>query len=82
MKFFLPNLGISKNQASVKCERVETAKKFGPEHHISSKTGFKWPKMAKYGQNASKCKKIDHFSQKIPTIDLFHLVVIYKHGFE
>ena len=52
MKFFLPNLEISKNLASGKCERVETAKKFGPEHHISSKTGFKWPETAKNGQNA------------------------------
>ena len=82
MKFFLPNLEISKNLASGKCERVETAKEFGPEHHISSKTGFKWPKTAKNGQNASKCKKIDHLSQKIPTIALVHSVVMYKHRFE
>ena len=82
MKFFLSNPKISKNLASVKCERVETAKKFGPEHHISSKTGFKWPKMVKNSQNASKCKKIDHLSQIIPTIALVHAVVMYKHGFE
>ena len=82
MKFFLSNPKISKNLASVKCERVETAKKFGLEHRVSLKTGFKKPKTAKNGQNASKCKEIDHFSQKIPTIDLVHLIVMFKHGFE
>ena len=35
MKFFLPNLLVSKNVASVKCKRVETVKKYGPEHGIS-----------------------------------------------
>ena len=31
MKFFPPNLKMSKNEALVKCKRVETAKAFGPE---------------------------------------------------
>ena len=35
MKFFLPNLLVPKNVASVKCKRVETVKKYGPEHGIS-----------------------------------------------
>ena len=47
MKFFLPNLEISKNVASVKYKRVETAKKFDPEHRISLKTGLKLPKNGK-----------------------------------
>ena len=37
MKLFLPNLLVSMNVASVKCKRVETAKKYGPEHGISPK---------------------------------------------
>ena len=53
MKIFLQNLKISKSEASVKCKRAETAKKYGPEFHISLKTGLKWPKMTK---NASKVK--------------------------
>ena len=47
MKFFLPNLEISKNLDSVKCERVETAKKIDPEHCISSKMGLELPKNGK-----------------------------------
>ena len=50
MKFFLPNLLVPKNVASVKCKRVETAKKYGPEHRISLKTGLKWTKMAQNDQ--------------------------------
>ena len=41
MKFFLPNLLVPKNVASVKCMRVETAKKYGPEHGIGLKKGLK-----------------------------------------
>ena len=47
MKFFLQNLEISKNVASVKCKRVETAKKIDPEHCISLKTGLKLQKNGK-----------------------------------
>ena len=35
MKFFLPNLLVLKNVASVKCKRAETVKKYDPEHGIS-----------------------------------------------
>ena len=35
MKFFLPNLKVSKNVASVKCMRIKTAMKYDPEHDIS-----------------------------------------------
>ena len=47
MKIFVQNLEISKNEASVKCKRAETAKKFGPERRTILKTGLKWPKMTK-----------------------------------
>ena len=64
MKFFSPNLKISKNVASVKCKRVETAKKYGPEHQISLKTGLKQPKMTKIDQNASKLENLVYFFTK------------------
>ena len=35
MKFFLPNLLVLKNVASVKCKRAETVNKYDPEHGIS-----------------------------------------------
>ena len=35
MKFFLPNLLVPKNVASVKCKRAETVKKYDPEHGLS-----------------------------------------------
>ena len=40
LSFFLPNLKITKNIASVKCEKVETVKIFSPEHRISLKAGL------------------------------------------
>ena len=55
---FVQNLKISKNEASVKCKRAETAKKYGPEHCISLKTGLKQPKMAKNDQTVSKFKNL------------------------
>ena len=62
MKIFVQNLEISKNEASVKCKRAETAKKFGPEHRITLKTGLKWPKMTKNDQNALKFNNLVYFS--------------------
>ena len=41
MNFFLSNLLVPKNVASVKCKRVETAKKYSPEHRISLSKGLK-----------------------------------------
>ena len=62
MKFFPPNLKISKDVASVKCNRVETAKKYGPERCISLKTGPKQAKLAQNDQNGSKFKNLGYFS--------------------
>ena len=61
MKFFLSHLQIYKNVDKVKCKRAETAKKYGPEHCISLKTGLKQPKMAKNDQTASKFKNFVYF---------------------
>ena len=48
----------------MKCKRAETAKKFGPEHCITLKTGLKWPKMTKNDQNALKFNNLVNFHKK------------------
>ena len=65
----------------MKSNRVKAAKKYGPEHRISLKTGFYWPKLAQNDQNVSKFKDWVYLSQKIPIIDPNHSVIMYRHGY-
>ena len=65
----------------MKSNRVETAKKYGPEHRISLKTGLYWPKLDQNDQNVSKFKNLVYLSQKIPIIDPNHPVIMYRHEF-
>ena len=64
----------------MKCKRAETAKKYGPEHCISLKTGLKQPKMAKNDQTASKFKNLVYFPKKIPIIDPVYSSMVFRIG--
>ena len=77
----MPNQNIYKNVATVKCERVETAKKYGSEHCMSPKTGLKQPKKTKNDPTAFKFKIFHYYPKKFANIDTVNLIMVIRHGY-